>query len=129
MAGRNEIAVRVLVIDDEPYVAELIRQLLASEGHEGVVAGSVEEADAVLLGGGVEAITLDVCMPGRRAIGWLEALAAARPALARRTLVISGSGPAPRDLERISRCGAGFLAKPFRVERFREAFRSQAVVR
>lgn len=120
---------RVLVVDDEPYVAELIREVLESEGHECVVAGCTEEADRRVEAGGIEAITLDACMPGRSGIEWLESLASSRPALARRTLVVSGTHLSPRDLERVSRCGAGFLAKPFRLERLKDAFRSQVAHR
>jgi DNA-binding NtrC family response regulator len=113
------------VVDDEPYVAELIRQTLESEGHQCIAAASSDEAGRAIEAGGVEALTLDLCMPGGRAVGWLESLARNHPHLARRTLVVSGSNVSDRDRERIAACGAGFLAKPFRLERLKDAFRGQ----
>jgi DNA-binding NtrC family response regulator len=117
--------VRVLVVDDEPYVVELIRQTLESEGHRCITAASAEEAGRAIEAGGVEAMTLDLCMPGGRAVGWLEALSRNHPDLARRTLVVSGSNVTDRDRERIEACGAGLLPKPFRLERLKDAFRGQ----
>lgn len=116
---------RVLVVDDEPYVAELIRQTLESDGHRCITAASAEEAGRAIEGGGVEAMTLDLCMPGGRAVGWLETLFRNHPDLARRTLVVSGSNVTDLDRKRIEACGAGFLAKPFRLERLKDAFRGQ----
>jgi DNA-binding NtrC family response regulator len=116
---------RVLVVDDEPYVAELIRQTLESEGHHCITAASAEEAGRAIDAGGVEAMTLDLCMPGGRSVEWLEALSGNHPELARRTLVVSGSNVTARDRERIEACGAGFLSKPFRLERLKDAFRGQ----
>jgi DNA-binding NtrC family response regulator len=121
----GDAAVRVLVVDDEPYVAELIQQTLESEGHRCITAACTDEAGRAIEAGGVEAMTLDLCMPGGRAVGWLETLAGDHPDLARRTLVVSGSNVTARDRERIEACGAGFLAKPFRLERLKDAFRGQ----
>jgi DNA-binding NtrC family response regulator len=116
---------RVLVVDDETYVADLIRQTLESEGYRCITAASADEAGRAIDAGGVEAMTLDLCMPGGRAVGWLETLARDHPRLARRTLVISGSNVSDTEKERIAACGAGFLAKPFRLERLKDALRGQ----
>ena len=116
---------RVLVVDDEPYVAELIQQTLESQGHRCIAAASSDEASRAIDAGGVEAMTLDLCMPGGRVIEWLEVLTRNHPDLARRTLVVSGAKVTDLDQERIAACGAGFLAKPFRLERLKDSFRGQ----
>lgn len=116
---------RVLVVDDEPYVADLIQQTLESEGHRCIAAASSDEAGRAIDAGGVEAMTLDLCMPGGRVIEWLEVLTRNHPDLARRTLVVSGASVTDRERERIGACGAGFLAKPFRLERLKDIFRGQ----
>ena len=116
---------RVLVVDDEPYVAELIQQTLESEGHRCIAAASSDEAGRAIDAGGVEAMTLDLGMPGGRVIEWFEALTRNHPDLARRTLVVSGANVTDLEQERIAACGAGFLAKPFRLERLKDSFRGQ----
>jgi DNA-binding response OmpR family regulator len=105
-----------LVVEDEPQIAELIEETLQTVGHECVRARDSEEADRVLSSEAVDGITLDVRMPGRDGLDWLGALFAARPELARRTLVVTGTSLSPEDCRHLARCGASMLAKPFRVE-------------
>jgi two-component system OmpR family response regulator len=58
------VGVRVLIVEDEPKMAGLIRRGLVEEGHAADVAGSGE--DAVWMAGAhtYEAIVLDVMLPG-----------------------------------------------------------------
>ena len=51
---------RVLIIDDEVSVAELIRRVLTNQGYECVTATSPNEADALISEGTFEAVTLDL---------------------------------------------------------------------
>jgi CheY-like chemotaxis protein len=118
----------VLVIDDEKAVADLIRRVLSDAGHQCTLAASTDEADGILSIGGIDALTLDLAMPETRGLDWLETLAARDPALAQRTLVVSGSA-SQGDLERLRRWGAGFLAKPFKLEQLAEAFAKQIAPR
>ena len=94
-------------------------------GHQCVRARDSEEADRVLSCEPVDGITLDVRMPGRDGLDWLRALFAARPELARRTLVVTGTSLSPEDCSHLARCGASMLAKPFRVEELVETIRKQ----
>jgi DNA-binding NarL/FixJ family response regulator len=73
----------------------------------------------------VDAVTLDLCMPGQPGMNWLEEIALSRPDLARSTLVVTGSHLDAELVERLARCGAGVLAKPFTLEHLAEAVRSQ----
>jgi DNA-binding response OmpR family regulator len=61
-------------------------------------------------------MTLDLRMPGRDGLDLLSTLWAARPEIARRTLVVTGTALSPADCHRLARCGASLLAKPFRIE-------------
>lgn len=109
-------AIRILVVEDEQNVAELIVEALEAAGHECVLAPNVGEADRLLGTRSVEGITLDIRMPGRSGLDWLAELALRRPELARRTLVITGTALSPEDCHCLARWGAGMLAKPFRIE-------------
>jgi DNA-binding response OmpR family regulator len=107
----------VLVIDDDPNVTEMIRDALQSNGYRCLVASSAEEADARLAANEVDGVTLDLHMPGRSGLEWLEALENVRPGLARKTLLVTGSQLGPDQIRQLRRCGATLLFKPFCIER------------
>jgi len=116
---------KILVVEDEHYVADLISRALEQHGNSCIVADCAEAADRLLADEPVDAVTLDIGMPGRSGIDWLENVAGERPDLARRTLVITGLLLDIGLVERVRRCGAGVLAKPFTLDRLAEAVRCQ----
>ena len=116
---------RILVVEDEVYVADLICTILEELGHSCLLAQNAAEADDLLRRRNVDGVTLDLGMPGRNGMDWLEAMSASRPELARRTLVITGMPIEDHTHRRIERFGAGFLAKPFTVDELQEAFLAQ----
>jgi signal transduction histidine kinase/ActR/RegA family two-component response regulator len=59
---------RVLVVDDEQHVRDLLADILESEGCEAVTCESGDEAAALLTSGGFDAIFTDIGMPGMN--GW-----------------------------------------------------------
>jgi two-component system OmpR family response regulator len=109
-------AIRILVVEDEPQIAELIQDTLHAAGHDCVVARDSGEADDLLAAQQVDGITLDVHIPGRDGLDWLGGLRTVRPELARKTLVITGTELSPDDCGHLASCGASMLAKPFGVE-------------
>lgn len=116
---------KVLVVEDEPPVAEMLEKILVGMGNDCVTARTTEAAERLLDEATVDAVTLDLGMPGRGGLPWLESIAQRRPDLARRTLVITGQYLDSKCVERLARCGAGVLAKPFTLDHFRDALRSQ----
>ena len=67
---------RVLVVDDEPKITELIAESLAPLGVETVLVNSGREALARLRSGRFDAVTLDVLMPGMNGIEALREIRA-----------------------------------------------------
>ncbi|MFD4636393.1 response regulator [Lentzea sp. NPDC058436] len=55
---------RVLVVDDEPDIRELVVLSLLTTGWDVTTAASGEEAVRLCSGGGVDVVLLDVDMPG-----------------------------------------------------------------
>lgn len=53
----------ILVVDDDPQIQDLTAHLLANNGFKALKAGCTAEADAVLAGGHVDLIVLDIMMP------------------------------------------------------------------
>lgn len=115
----------VLIVEDELEIAELIRDSLGRLGMDCRIVGDANAADRALLESPLDAVTLDLGMPGRSGLDWLEALAAGRPELARRTLVITGVDLQAELVGRVARCGAGVLAKPFSLSALHDAVRAQ----
>jgi DNA-binding response OmpR family regulator len=115
----------VLIVEDEPEIAELIRDSLESLGIESRIVADTSAADRALSESVADAVTLDLGMPGRSGLDWLETVAEERPDLARRTLVITGMDLGAELVERLALCGAGILAKPFSQAGLQEAVRTQ----
>jgi two-component system OmpR family response regulator len=115
----------ILVVEDEPDLAEMLGRALEQFGNSCLFAHSADRAEELLGKHSIDAVTLDLVMPGRAALDWLEALAATRPDLARRTLVITGRQLDTEIVERLTRCGAGILAKPFTLDSLQAAVKSQ----
>lgn len=65
---------RVLVVDDEPDIAVLVRLTLEGDGHEVSVAADGETALAMVDEGAFDAVILDVMMPGMNGFDVLTAL-------------------------------------------------------
>ena len=116
---------KILVVEDDSDVAELLERMLGELGLQTVYACDATAADRLLSAEEVDAVTLDLGMPGRGGLAWLESIAASRPDLARRTLVITGMPLESESVERLARCGAGVLAKPFSRQALADAVRVQ----
>jgi two-component system OmpR family response regulator len=116
---------KVLVVEDEDYLAELLCRSLTQRGDDCLHAKDARQAEELLKDESIEAVTLDLCMPGRDGLSLLEELASERPQLARQTLVITGSLIDAETVTRVSACGAGMLAKPFSLEGLHQAMRFQ----
>lgn len=65
---------RVLVCEDEPDIASLIRLMLAQSGYESDIANSVKEAEALLARNSYAAMTLDIMLPDKSGVTFYEEL-------------------------------------------------------
>jgi CheY-like chemotaxis protein len=107
---------RILVVEDEPWVAALAVDLLAADGHQvdsaengRVALGKVEEREYDL-------ILCDVRMPELDGPGFYEEFTRRHPERARRVVFVTGTVSDPPIEEFLRRTGAPWLAKPFRIE-------------
>ena len=108
----------VLVIEDSPDVAGMLRDLLQDLGLEVTVSADAEEAWVVLArkGADLDAITLDLRLPGLSGTALYERILAEMPALADRVLFITGER-SDLELERfVERSGRPTLHKPFSLQ-------------
>ncbi|HEX5826909.1 MAG TPA: response regulator transcription factor [Candidatus Limnocylindrales bacterium] len=68
---------RILVVDDEPRIVEVVAAYLAREGHEALVAADGDAALEAALDPSVDLVVLDVMLPRRSGFDVLRALRAA----------------------------------------------------
>jgi PAS domain S-box-containing protein len=114
----------VLVVDDQPSVREVTRQMLESMGFDVIAASDGEEALARFAEAAATTplALVDVTMPGVGGMETIDALRAIRPDLA--AILMSGytEEEVMRRAER--RCVAGFIQKPFSMETLADKLRS-----
>jgi two-component system OmpR family response regulator len=116
---------RILVVEDEAPIAEYLQRSLEEIGCSSYIAGDADKAGELLQLYEIDAITLDLGIPGKGGLAWLEDLARDKPELASKTLVITGAFLESEGISRLARCGAGILSKPFTIDQLREAVRVQ----
>ena len=116
---RAQTPSRVLLVEDDPQVAELIDAMLHDLGHSVVRAGGVEEALSRLeQDGGIQLVLSDVIMPGGKSgVDLAEQLAASRPGLP----VVLCSGYTGGDQGRARAGDWPFISKPFSLEALAQA--------
>jgi CheY-like chemotaxis protein len=109
---------RVLLIDDEAAVRELVGEMLAYLGFEVERAAGGEEGLALYARGGHDLVVTDLDMPG--STGW-EVLAGVRRRDPERGVVLTVPARDGVDLERARAARATVLPKPFHLAALREA--------
>ncbi|MBD3669594.1 MAG: response regulator [Gammaproteobacteria bacterium] len=65
---------KVLICEDEPDIAQLMRQMLANEGYRCAIANTANQALALLKQDHFDAMTLDIMLPGMDGITFLRQL-------------------------------------------------------
>uniref|UniRef100_UPI003782EB07 hybrid sensor histidine kinase/response regulator n=1 Tax=Aquabacterium sp. TaxID=1872578 RepID=UPI003782EB07 len=104
---------RVLVVDDEAEVAELIRDMLESAGHEVAVAESGAVALELLDTARFDAIVSDLRMPDMDGAALRSEILRLHPGLGARLMFITGDTLSPGAREFLDATGCARLEKPF----------------
>ncbi len=103
----------VLVCDDEASVRALLVRVLERAGCEAIEAASGEDALALIDRAAVDAIVSDHHLPGMTGIDLYERVAATRPDLRQRFVLLSGDPDSPEIVAFIAGSGVPIVAKPF----------------
>jgi DNA-binding response OmpR family regulator len=106
---------RILVVEDEPHIADGLRFNLEAEGHQVTVTADGEQALTLLVGDQmpVDVVILDVMLPGKDGFETAAELRAAGQYVP--ILMLTARGR-PDDVLRGFECGADdYLAKPFEL--------------
>lgn len=112
-ADAHESRRRVLVVEDEPSIRELLATFLESTGYDVRTASTGIEAEMLLLRETFDAVVSDIRMPGKTGIELYEAARQRSPDLARRMIMITGDMVTPETSQFLRESGCAWVAKPF----------------
>ncbi len=107
------LAPRVLVVDDEPEIAEMVELMLTGAGHTVVCAGSGAQALELLRQHRFDAIVCDLRMPGMDGPALWRQVQQAHAQLAQRMVLVTGDSLSPGAQQFLSESGCTSLEKPF----------------
>jgi DNA-binding NtrC family response regulator len=102
---------RVLLVDDEPAIAEWLRLVLEGAGYEAAVAGDTAEAIAALQGHELSVALVDLVLPDGDGFRLLELIKAKDPAI--EVIIMTGHSSIPKAVEATKQGAFYFVAKPF----------------
>lgn len=101
---------RLLVVDDDPELRELITAYLTKQGYDIVAVGDGLEMDKALAAGGIDLVILDLMLPGEDGLSIAKRL---KQDVAIPIIIVSAQG---EDVDRIVGLEVGaddYIAKPF----------------
>jgi two-component system NtrC family sensor kinase len=103
----------ILVVDDEPLVAEVIGDILGLEGYEVEMAKNGREALKKIAARSYDLILCDLLMPELDGVGLYRELESQQPSLLQRLAFVSGSTEVPEYASFCDRMTIPLLSKPF----------------
>jgi DNA-binding NtrC family response regulator len=105
---------RILIVDDEEVLRDVLDAVLRREGFEVIPAASGEEALNVLEGEDVDLVILDVMLPGISGIDTLRAIRIANPYLP--VIVITAFSSIDGAIDAMKQGAFHYIPKPFKNE-------------
>jgi CheY-like chemotaxis protein len=123
----NDARLTILVVDDEPDVAELLAAMLALDQHQVDTAANGTEALRRVLERSYDVIVSDMKMPGMSGAELYGEIARRCPGVERRMIFISGDSFNPTNRDFFATTGAVCVNKPFDVDELRRLVARHAI--
>jgi CheY-like chemotaxis protein len=114
--GAQPDALSILIVDDEPNVAEIIHEILQHEGHHTMIANSGRQALERIADNTFDAILSDLQMPDINGPELYQRLQHEAPALCERIAFITGDTLGASAQKFLREAGRPCLEKPFTPE-------------
>ena len=105
---------RILIVDDEEVLRDVLDAVLRREGFDVVLAASGEEALNVLDGEDIDLVILDIMLPGISGIDTLRAIRIATPQLP--VIIITAFSSIDGAIEAMKHGAFHYIPKPFKNE-------------
>ena len=103
----------ILIVDDDPDIAALLRQIMFGEGHTTSVAQNGEKAESLARARNPDLVILDLNLPG---ISGIEVCRRLREFLASPILMLTASGGDENQLVGFSAGADDYVSKPFNTQ-------------
>src|SRR3954470_108339 len=107
---------RILVVDDELHVRQLLRVALAASGFDVVAVATGEQALQSLAQGGFDLVLLDVRMPGMSGIEVLRQVRATKATQATPVILLTGEDDVASRVQGLNLGASDYVVKPFEIE-------------
>lgn len=104
---------RILVVDDELFVRELLLEFLSSEGYEVALADSGEQAVRLAQTQAVDVVLLDLKMPGIDGIETLKRMRESDPNTL--AIIMTGYPTIESSIEALRYGAQDYVIKPFKL--------------
>jgi putative two-component system response regulator len=102
---------RVLCVDDESVILQILRRLLEVQGFEPVTCGDPLQALSIFTEGAFDVVITDIHMPGMDGLALMRALREIQPELP--VVVVTGQGTVDTAIQALREGATGMLVKPF----------------
>lgn len=102
---------RILVVDDEPYIGELLSRWLSADGYQCETAHSGDDAVKALEAGSFHLVVSDIMMPGMSGIDLLTIIRSVFPDVA--VIMVTGVDDRKTAIMTLELGAFGYVIKPF----------------
>jgi PAS domain S-box-containing protein len=116
---RRATRAKILVVDDEPTVRQLLSQILTGEGHVVEATDDGEDALNRIKHNGYDLILVDMRLPGMSGSELYEHIQAAAGSLVHRVVLVTGDVMSADTEAFIARTKVPCITKPFNVKRLK----------
>ncbi|MDP2730182.1 MAG: PAS domain S-box protein [Dehalococcoidales bacterium] len=116
---------RILVVDDEPTIVQVLKQVLTDEGYQVKATGKAKEALRLIEGEKFACILLDIRLLDMSGIRLYQHLDNTDKSYAQRIIFITGDVMGPDTMEFFSRVRASYITKPFDIEQLKREVKNK----
>ncbi len=102
---------RILIVDDEPYICQLLARYLAADGYQCVTASNGEAALRLLESDRFELVITDIMMPGMSGMDLLNIVRTLYPDMA--VIMVTGVNDKEAGVLAVELGAYGYIIKPF----------------
>ena len=116
---------RLLIVDDEPGIREVLEAILSGDGYDVKTAGNGTEALEQVRNREFDLILSDLMMPGMDGEQFYDILQREKPAMAKRIVFVTGDTVSLKSRTFLERTGCRWLSKPFNIRDVEEVVSRQ----